>query len=200
MDETASETSRESAGLKRAGVEMAAPDVEDWFVREVLPLEAILMHFLRHNWRDQGDIEDLRQDVYVRVCEAAQKQRPESPKAFVLATARNLLIDRVRRESVVPIDAVADLDQLEVAIDGPAPDQSAIARQELERLQSALDQLPPRAREVIVLRRIEEHSGREIAARMGISEATVWEYLADGILKLANALHRERPQSGGRSK
>ena len=73
-----------------SGVGMAASEVVEWFVREVLPLEAILMHFLRHNWRDQSDIEDLRQEVYVRVCEAAQKQLPEQAKPFVLMTARNL--------------------------------------------------------------------------------------------------------------
>lgn len=198
MDEKTSELSREDAGLHRAGVGMAASEVEDWFVREVLPLEAILMHFLRHNWRDQSDIEDLRQDVYVRVCEAAHKQIPETAKAFVLATARNLLIDRVRRGHVVPIDAVADLDILGVAIDSPAPDQHAIARQELERLQSALDKLSPRAREVVILRRIEEQSGREIATRMGISEATVWEYLAEGILALANTLYGDQPTKSGK--
>jgi len=191
MDEKTPEFSRLDAGLHKTGV--AASDVEGWFVREVLPLEAILMHFLRHNWRDQGDIEDLRQDVYVRVCEAAHKQIPETAKAFVLAAARNLLIDRVRREHVVPIDAVADLDALGVAIDTPLPDQSVIAREELERLQIALDQLPPRCREVIVMRRIEERSGREIATRMGVSEATVWEYLADGVRALANILYGEQP-------
>jgi RNA polymerase sigma factor (sigma-70 family) len=187
MDEKASELSREG---REPGE--AALAVEAWFVREVLPLEAILMHFLRHNWRDQSDIEDLRQDVYIRVCEAAFKQIPETAKAFVLATARNLLIDRVRRGNVVPIDAVADLDALGAAIEAPSADQHLIAREELERLQIALDQLPQRCREVIVMRRIEERSGREIATRMGISEATVWEYLADGVLALADILYGEQ--------
>lgn len=178
---------------------MAASEVEDWFVRKVLPLEPLLMHFLRHNWRDQSDIEDLRQEVYVRVCEAAQRKAVESPKAFVLATARNLIVDRVRKGNVVPIDAVSDLEVLDVAIDAPGPDQSVMARQELERLQAALDQLPARAKQVVVLRRIDDCSGREIATRMGISEATVWEYLADGIRALANALYSEdAPKRGGR--
>jgi RNA polymerase sigma-70 factor (ECF subfamily) len=66
-----------------------------------------------------------------------------------------------------------------------------MARQELERLQTALDQLPARAKQVVVLRRIDDCSGREIATRMGISEATVWEYLADGIRALANALYSD---------
>ncbi|HSZ11818.1 MAG TPA: RNA polymerase sigma factor [Rhizomicrobium sp.] len=188
MDEKASEPDRVSR--KTSGLETALA-VEAWFVGEVLPLEAILMHFLRHNWRDQSDIEDLRQEVYMRVCEAAFKAIPETTKSFVLATARNLLIDRVRRGNVVPIDAVADLDVLGIAIDTPSADQRMIAHEELERLQFALAQLPQRCREVIVMRRIEERSGREIATRMGITEATVWEYLADGVRALADILYGE---------
>ena len=56
------------------------------------------MQFLRHNWRNKADIADLRQEVYVRVYEAARKQIPDPAKPFVFTTARNLLIDRVRRE------------------------------------------------------------------------------------------------------
>ena len=48
-----------------------------------------------------------------------------------------------------------------------------MAREELRRLQAAIDRLPPRCREAVVLARIEELPGREIARRMGINEATV---------------------------
>jgi RNA polymerase sigma-70 factor (ECF subfamily) len=175
---------------------ITASELKDWFVREVLPLEAILMHFLRHNWRDASEIEDLRQEVYARVCEAARKERPELAKPFVLQTARTLLIDRVRRGHIVPIDAVADLDALGVAMDEPGPDRSVIAREQLRRLQSALDKLSPRVRQVVVMRRIEGMGRGEIASRMGISEDTVAEYLAQGMRILANKLYGEVPPPG----
>src|SRR5580692_7002477 len=100
------------AGPRVEGAVIAAPEVDAWFAREVLPLEAALMQFLQHNWRNKSDVADLRQDVYVQVYEAALRQIPDKPKQFVFATARNLLVDRVRREQVVPIEAVADLDAL----------------------------------------------------------------------------------------
>ena len=182
------ETSR-GAGLFKPGATMTASEVEVWFVREVLPLEAMLMHFLHQNWRNKSDIEDLRQEVYARVCEAAQKEVPEKTKAFVLTTARNLLINRVRREQIVPIEAVADLDELEIAIDAPGPERNAMARDVLRKLQGALDRLPPRAREVVTLRRIEGLSRPEIAQRMGISEKTVSEHLTRGLCALADMLY-----------
>lgn len=66
---------------------MTSPTLVDWFVREVLPLEAALMHFLRKNWRNSEEVADLRQDVYVQIFDAA----------------RNLLIDQVRHDQVIPI-------------------------------------------------------------------------------------------------
>lgn len=178
---------------------MSSPEALAWFLREVLPLESTLMQYLRHNWRDRSGVDDLLQDVYIRVFEAAQTQIPEKTKPFVFTTARNLLISRVREQQIVPIEAVADLDALDVAIDMPGPDRSVIARDELRRLQDAIEALPARYRDVVILRRIENLSRREIAVRLNLSEATVSVYLSEGMTALADALYgqprgREAPR------
>ena len=87
------------------------------------------------------------------------------------------------------LEAVADLDELEIAIDAPGPERNAMARDVLRKLQGALDRLPPRAREVVTLRRIEGLSRPEIAQRMGISEKTVSEHLTRGLCALADMLY-----------
>jgi DNA-directed RNA polymerase specialized sigma24 family protein len=107
------DTSRD--GAKRRGVTMTPPEVRAWFVREVLPLEAMLMQFLRRNWRNKAEIADLRQDVYVRVFEAARQEIPRYTKPFLFTTARNLLINRMRQAQIVSIEAVADLESLNIA-------------------------------------------------------------------------------------
>ena len=160
-------------------------------MREVLPLESILMLFLRQNWRNRAEIADLRQEVYMRVYEAALKEIPDQTKAFVLTTARNLIIDRVRRESVIPFEIVTDLEALGVASEQPGPERAIIARDALRRLTTALDQLPPRCREAVTLRKIEGLSRREIASRMGIAEFTVNRHLTEGMRALADILYGE---------
>jgi len=187
------ETSVGSADA-RESASMSASDADAWFAREVLPLEAALMQFLQHNWRNKSDVADLRQDVYVQVYEAALRQIPDKPKQFVFTIARNLLVDRVRREQVVPIEAVADLDALDVAMDEPPPDRQVAARDELRHLQAALDRLTPRCREAVVLGRIEGLSGVQIAERMGIGQATVSKHLTDGLAALTDMIHGEVPQ------
>jgi RNA polymerase sigma factor (sigma-70 family) len=187
----ASETSRGDTDLHCRSAVIAAPELNAWFVREVLPLEAMLRQFLRRSLRDRSNIDDLVQDVYVRVCEAANDQIPQPVRPFVFTIARNLLVDRVRREQVVSIEAVEDLEALNVVIDTPGPEQNVIAREELRRLQAALDRLPPRAREAVVLRKVEGLSWSEIAQRMNITESTVNQHLKIAIRSLTYMLYGE---------
>jgi len=189
------ESNREGSDPGRDGACVSAPELEAWFVREVLPLEATLMHYLRHHWRNASEIADLRQEVYMRVCEAAHKELPHPPaKPFVFAIARNLLIDRIRRQQIVPIDAVSDLDALNIAVDQPGPDRQVIARDQLRKVQSALDRLPPRCREAVWLKKVEGLTLREIASRMAISENTVDRHLTDGARVLADLIYGEEPK------
>jgi RNA polymerase sigma factor (sigma-70 family) len=178
------------------GAGMPAPEVEAWFVREVLPLEAALMHYLQASYRRESDIADLRQDVYAAAIEAAHVQIPHRTRPFVFAIARNLMINRIRRDRVVPFETIADPDELGLAADEPAPDRAVMAREELRRLRAAIDQLPPRCREAVVLARVEELPGREIARRMGINETTVSHYIKRGMRVLADMLYGDEKPGG----
>lgn len=171
------------------GTPVSAAD--EWFEQKVLPLEALLMQYLERNWRNPSDVPDFRQDVYVRVYEAALKDIPENTTQFVMTTARNLLISHARHQRVVPIETALNLEELEAAADTPSPERTAVARDELRHLQAALDRLPPRCREAIILRRVNGLSRGEIALRMGISELSVSSYLSRAICVLADTLHGE---------
>ncbi len=177
----------------------AASKANAWFVREVLPLENLLLKFLRRGWRNESDVRDLCQDVYVGVYAAAQVEIPVYAKAFVFAVARNILVERIRREQIVSIEAVADLEELGLATDEPGPDKSAIARQELRRLQAALDRMPKRWREAVVMRKVQGMSRPEIALRLGIAEATVSQHLAAGMAALATLFHDDADDQRGHS-
>ncbi len=160
--------------------------LKGWFFREVLPLEPALMRFLRRNWRDSAEFVDLRQDIYVRIYDAAREALPLQTKAFLFATARNHLINRAKRSRVISIELVADLESLSVAVDAITPDRHATASEELRRVQAGLERLPPRCREVIVLRKVEGLSQREVAARMGIGEDTVERQMVHGMRALVD--------------
>ncbi|MBL4837487.1 MAG: RNA polymerase sigma factor [Kordiimonadaceae bacterium] len=165
--------------------------IDDWFTEEVLALEPVLVGFLRRHWRDEADILDLRQETYARVYEAAHKQRPVYAKAFVFRTARNLIIDRARRAQVVSMETIADFESVPVIEDELDAEARLSSRQELKALQRALDLLPPRCREIVIMRKIEGHSQRHVATALGLAQSTVEKQVSKGVRKLADALYGE---------
>jgi len=173
-----------------------APEVELWFVREVLPLEASLMRFLRSSYRNAGEAADLRQDIYAQLIATAQKQIPNPTKPLVFAIAHNILVDRMRRERVVPMDTISDMEKLGLASDAPPPDRVVMARDELRHLREAIDRLPPRCREVVMMARIEGLAGRDIAARLNLDETTVSRHLKKGMQLLVDGLYGSSSSAG----
>jgi RNA polymerase sigma factor (sigma-70 family) len=166
--------------------------LDTWFSREILVYEDALVRYLARSWRHRDDVLDLRQEVYMRVYEAAAEERPRAPKSFLFATARNLMADRMRRSRVVSIEARADLESLNVLVDEISPEHHASAHEDLRMLAWAFDQLPPRCRDVIWLRRVENLSQREVAARLGICEAVVEKHTAKAMRRFADAFFGER--------
>lgn len=163
-------------------------NLDDWFMAEILPLEPMLMRFLQRKCRYPVEVADLRQDIYIRVYEAARIRRPDKPKAFLFTVARNLIIDYMRRQKILILDQITDFDSLNVPDNGSTPESEVSARDELRQLQGALDKVPARQREVIVLRKVRGLSQRDVAKHMGITEDTVERHLSKGIRALAHSL------------
>ena len=156
--------------------------LDDWFVNEVLPLEAALMRFLRRNWRAEADIVDLRQEIYARVIEGVARSGPPlQAKAYLFTTARNHLINCAKRGQIISLESVLDLASSNVAVDTLTPDRVLSAREELGRLSAALDKLPPRCREIVLLRKVEGLTQKQVAARLGIAVGTVEQQMVLGM-------------------
>jgi RNA polymerase sigma-70 factor (ECF subfamily) len=160
----------------------------NWFSREILPLENDLLRYLLRAWPRRTDVEDLRQEIYLRVYQGARENRPQSPRGFLFKTAHHLLIDRVRHERIVSIEATGGIDELNVLVDEISPEQRVGARQELKRLARAFDTLPPRCREVIWMRRVLDISQKEVAKQLGVQEKAIEKQVARGVRLLAEQM------------
>jgi len=160
--------------------------LEDWFCREVLPLEQSLTHFIRRNWRVADDVIDLRHDVYELAIASARNSLPGSTGPFLYTIARNHLINRSKRARIVSFDLVADLETVDQELDLFAAERHLTAREALRRVQAGLDRLSPRVREIVCLRKIEGLDTRETADRLGVSVDAVKQQLSMGMQALAD--------------
>jgi len=163
-------------------------DLENWFVHEILPHQAALTRYLKRVCKSPDEVLDLRQEAYIRVCESARKEQPRTPRTFLFTTARNLVIDKVRRERVVSIHYTQDGPSLDLSVDELTPERRLLARQELQQLTRAFDALPAKTRSVIWLRRIAGLSQREAAASLGIDESALEGRMSRGMRSLARAV------------
>jgi RNA polymerase sigma factor (sigma-70 family) len=170
--------------------------LNSWFACEILVHEAALVRYLRRAWPNHEEVPDLRQEIYVRVYEAAKHTRPTFPKSFLFSTARHLITDRVRRARVVSIEAAGDLQDLNVLIDDVSPERRLHARQELKQLSNAFGLLPPRCREVVWLRKVDGISQNEVARKLNISTRTVEFQVQKGMRILAEALFGAESEHG----
>lgn len=160
--------------------------IDDWFIAHVLPLEGLIHAFLRQRGRDDSEIQDLRQEAYTRIYEAARRGMPAQAKPFVMTIVRNLLIDRIRRTRIVSIEAMADVEQAVAMADEVTPERHAGIRDELRRLQLGLQKLPAKCRQIVELRKVHGMSQREVAVRLGIAEDTVERQTMLGMRALAD--------------
>ncbi|MEP9401698.1 RNA polymerase sigma factor [Sphingomonas sp. VNH70] len=162
--------------------------LERWFCDEVLPLEASLTRYLRRNWRSSEQIMDIRQDIYEAALTGGRQELPANTAGYVFTIARNILVNRAKRETIVRFDHYADLESVEQVVDLSATDRHMDARDALRRAQEGIERLPPRCREVVRLRKIEGLSTREAAVRMGVGVDTIERQLVLGIRAMADAM------------
>jgi RNA polymerase sigma-70 factor (ECF subfamily) len=163
-----------------------------WFKTVILPHEAALRSRLRRLCPAGFDVDNLVAESLARAYTAKDVSRIPTGRGYLFAIARNLLIDTMRRDTIVSLDFVADLDMLR---SDDSLEASLTARDELRRLHAIIETLPPQCRRVFILRRVHEVSFQEIAAQMSLSVSTVEKHLARAVMLVAKAMS-EREEDG----
>lgn len=129
--------------------------------------------------------EDLLQSAYIRLEEYSARAEVDNPNAFLMRVAVNLGHDERRQTKAHRRVNGLDPGLMEICDESPLQDEALVARERLRRVQDALAMLPPRTREVFLMRRIENMKYREIGARLGITVSAVEKHVAKAALFLA---------------
>jgi RNA polymerase sigma-70 factor (ECF subfamily) len=155
-----------------------------WLARHLLPHERLLRARLRRMNIHGLEVDDVIQEVYARIVSQPSLEAIRYPLQYAARTAMGIVIDHIRRTRVVPINAVENLDHLEIVSPAASPEEQMEFREEVAEVASLLAQLPDRTREILVLRRIEGLSQRQVAEQLGISVKTVEKHMAQGVASL----------------
>ncbi|WKL55779.1 RNA polymerase sigma factor [Asticcacaulis sp. ZE23SCel15] len=147
----------------------------------ILPHEAGLRQWLSRAGLTASERDDLVQEVYYRLLRQTSFAHITEPRAYLYRMARNLILEQVRKNRVVSITTVQNIDELGRADPSPSPEQAVSARRELSRVMAFIDGLPERCRAVFELRKVHGLSQAQTAARLGVSENIVEKETARGL-------------------
>jgi RNA polymerase sigma-70 factor (ECF subfamily) len=172
-------------------------DSQDQVRFETLVLPHLDAAFNLARWllRSGADAEDVAQEAMLRSYRFFHGFRGGDVRAWLLQIVRNTCytwLEKNRR-----VQDMAEFDEELHGSASPTPEALAIAGDHRELLTHALESLPPRYREVIVLRELEGCSYKEIATISSIPIGTVMSTLSRARRQLQLAFtdpaHKEAP-------
>ena len=139
-------------------------------------LRAALHAFVSRRVSNPDDVQDLIQEACTRLIQSCEARQVDEPQAYLFRIAANLITDHHRR-----------LKNLQAATDADEP--MARAEQEDEKcyvdlwgaLDAALSELPPRCRQIFIMRRFDEMSTTAVAFKLGITPRMVQKHLGKAL-------------------
>jgi RNA polymerase sigma factor (sigma-70 family) len=147
-------------------------------------LRGALTRYFARNGVDRSEIDDLIQDVFLRILKRGGTDGLENFGGYVFETAASVIKDRVRRRASRHADRHEAFDP--DLHGGAALDAEHVlaGRQALRKTTTALMELPERTRQVFVLRRLEELSYKEISRRLGLPVSTLEKHMLRAVRHL----------------
>lgn len=175
-----------SSGVKGNALDVLDSQDRLRFEQLVLPHLDAAFNLARWILRGRADAEDVAQDAMLRAFRFFRGFHGSDARAWLLQIVRNTCFTWLEKNR--PMDLATEFNEELHLQPGVNPESLAIAGDNRERLTRALEDLPPRFREVLVLRELEGCSYKEIAAITSMPIGTVMSALARARHKLQRTL------------
>lgn len=146
-----------------------------------------LLRFFVSRLPNAADAPDLVQEVYLRLLRLDRPDLIRCPEAYLFTIASNIAHEHgLKRSGRPPHIALEDTPPHELPADvecfaTAAPEDAAVQRERIRRLEAILAQLSPKARATLIWHRRDGRTYEEIGARLGISRNMVKKYLAQAL-------------------
>ena len=142
-----------------------------------------------------SDVEDIAQQVFIRVWKSARRYVPRAKfTTWLLKITRNLVFNelrRAKRRAHVPLQSEPGAEEIPLKDEtNPAPDASLLEEELQRAIEEAIMQLPESQRIALVLRRYEQLSYEEIAEVLDLSVPAVKSVLFRARTELRSRLNK----------
>jgi RNA polymerase sigma-70 factor (ECF subfamily) len=178
------------------GSDVLDPRERERFEQLVLPHLDAAFNLARWLLRSRADAEDVAQEAMLRAYRFFGGFHGGDARAWLLQIVRNTCYTWLEKNR--PLEMKTEFDEELHVQPSPTPESLAIASDNRERLARALEKLPPRFREVLVLRELEGCSYKEIATITAIPIGTVMSALSRARQRLQQVLTQGAPQEASR--
>lgn len=158
--------------------------------REAGPVRLWLMRFFQRRAGDDGEVEDLVQEVFARIVARNSAEPVGNLNGYVLRVAASVLADRGRRRFSRRAD---DHVAFDADLHGGAeidPERVLSGKEELHAATGALLSLPERTRTVFILRRLEGWPFSDVARHLGISVSAAEKHMVKAIRHVAAEMEK----------
>jgi RNA polymerase sigma factor (sigma-70 family) len=160
--------------------------------RDAGPVRLWLVRYFRRRIRNDADVEDMVQDVFVRIASRNSTEPVEHLAGYVMKTAASVLADRGRRQTTHMAAQHIAFDPEHHGDEEIDPERVFSGKEDLRAATAALLSLPERTRRIFILRRLEGLRHREIAQRIGVSVSAIEKHMVIAIRHLAAELEKRR--------
>ena len=152
-----------------------------------------VQRFVRTLTGDASAAEDALQETFVSAWRAAAGFRGDGPvRSWLFSIARHAVQRQFRRPAGAPSpEDVTPLDELGVQAGWGSPEAEALRRERRDLVAGALESLDPEDRRVLVLRDLEQLTGEEAAAVLGLTLPALKSRLHRARLRFAARLRHE---------
>jgi RNA polymerase sigma-70 factor (ECF subfamily) len=150
---------------------------------------SLTRYFHRRMPADQ--VEDMVQDVFLRLFQRGNIAELEFAAGYVFRTANSVLRDRLRKRLTHCEDDHCSFDPMVHGDADFSPEDVLLGKERLARATAILLELPERSRVVFVLRRIEDMTYQEIAAKLGLSVSAIEKIMLHSVRYLARRMDEQ---------
>lgn len=151
-----------------------------------------ILVFFRSQGYTTEEAQDGLQDVYLRVIRLSQPtQIAQSPKAYLLKVATNIIRDRYRKQTVTKLTTQESLELDDLPTSDQSPEKKLQVRQQLKIVSNAILELSQDRREIFLMHRIDGMTCKQIASALHMPLRTVQRRLGDALAHCVTKLNKE---------